>query len=69
MEMSDNTQRETRLFGIGGSPGICIGKAYIVDKEGVTLIMATHDPVIEEYAHIVFDLEDGHVSAVRKPTG
>ena len=42
---------------------------HIVDKEGVTLIMATHDPVIEEYAHIVFDLEDGHVSAVRKPTG
>jgi len=40
---------------------------HIVEKEGVTLIMATHDPVIEEYAHLVFDLEDGHVSAVRKP--
>jgi len=42
---------------------------HIVDKEGVTLIMASHDPVIEEYAHLVFDLEDGRVSAVRKPLG
>jgi len=40
---------------------------YIVDQEGVTLIMATHDPVIEEYAHIVFELEDGRVSAERRP--
>ncbi len=40
---------------------------YIVEKEGVTLIMATHDPVIEEYAHVVFELEDGRISAVRHP--
>jgi ABC-type lipoprotein export system ATPase subunit len=40
---------------------------HIVDKEGVTLIMATHDPVVEEYAHLVFDLEDGRVSGVRQP--
>ncbi len=40
---------------------------HIVDKEGVTLVMATHDPVVEEYAQLVFDLEDGCVSAVRKP--
>ena len=26
------------IKGISGSPGICIGKAYIVDKEGVDLI-------------------------------
>ena len=36
--MTDNTQEEIRLFGIGGSPGICIGKAYIVDKEGVEIV-------------------------------
>ncbi len=40
---------------------------YIVDKEGVTLVMATHDPVIEEYAHIIFELDDGQVKAVHKP--
>ncbi len=42
---------------------------HIVDKEGVTLIMATHDPVVEEYANLVFDLEDGRVSGIRKPSG
>lgn len=31
-------KKETRLAGIGASPGICIGKAYLVDKEGVDII-------------------------------
>jgi phosphoenolpyruvate-protein phosphotransferase (PTS system enzyme I) len=30
--------REVILKGISGSPGICIGKAYVVDKEGVNII-------------------------------
>ncbi|CCK79615.1 phosphoenolpyruvate--protein phosphotransferase [Desulfobacula toluolica] len=30
--------RQIIIKGISGSPGICIGKAYIVDKEGVNLI-------------------------------
>ncbi len=30
--------REMILKGISGSPGICIGKAYLVDKEGVDVI-------------------------------
>ena len=38
MDMTDNLHDEIRLFGIGGSPGICIGKAYIVDKEGVDIV-------------------------------
>jgi phosphotransferase system enzyme I (PtsI) len=29
---------EIVLNGIGGSPGICIGKAYLVDKEGVDVV-------------------------------
>ena len=40
---------------------------HIVDKEGITVILATHDPVIEEYAHIVFELDDGQVKSVRQP--
>jgi ABC-type lipoprotein export system ATPase subunit len=40
---------------------------YIVVKEGITIVMATHDPVIEDYAHIVFELGDGQVRAVRRP--
>lgn len=42
---------------------------YIVQKEGVTILMATHDPMIEEYAHVVFDLSDGQVQDVRYPVG
>ena len=36
--MPDSFQNETILYGIGGSPGICIGKAYLVDKEGVDVV-------------------------------
>jgi ABC-type lipoprotein export system ATPase subunit len=40
---------------------------YIVEKEGITIIMATHDPVIEEYAHIIYELNDGTVRSVHRP--
>jgi ABC-type lipoprotein export system ATPase subunit len=40
---------------------------YIVVKEGITILMATHDPMIEEYAHIIYELGDGEVRAVRRP--
>jgi len=33
-----NKNQEVMIKGIGGSPGICIGKAYIVDKEGVDVV-------------------------------
>lgn len=29
---------EKRIAGIAGSPGICIGKAYLVDREGVNVV-------------------------------
>ncbi len=31
-------QKEIRLIGTGASPGICIGKAYLVDKEGIDIV-------------------------------
>jgi hypothetical protein len=31
--------------------------------------MATHDPMIEEYAHAVYELSDGQVNAARSPLG
>lgn len=40
---------------------------YIVNREGITILMATHDPMIEEYAHIIFELEDGQVVRQRRP--
>jgi ABC-type lipoprotein export system ATPase subunit len=42
---------------------------YIVQKENVTILMATHDPVIEDYAHVVFELSDGKVLNIRHPNG
>ena len=40
---------------------------YIVQREGITILMATHDPMVEEYAHIVFELGDGQVKDIRFP--
>jgi ABC-type lipoprotein export system ATPase subunit len=31
-------------------------------EEGMTVVMVTHDPVIEEYASLVYHLEDGQIS-------
>ena len=36
--MSETAAEETILKGINASPGICIGKAYLVDKEGVDVV-------------------------------
>ncbi len=36
--MTSSNPAQITIRGIGGSPGICIGKAYLVDKEGVNLI-------------------------------
>jgi phosphotransferase system enzyme I (PtsI) len=44
--MPEPKLNETILKGINASPGICIGKAYIVDKEGV-------DPEEFQHAHIL----------------
>lgn len=36
--MPSKENQEIVLHGIGGSPGICIGKAYLVDKQGVDVV-------------------------------
>lgn len=36
--MQSGESKETVLNGISGAPGICIGKAYLVDKEGVDVV-------------------------------
>ncbi len=40
--MTDIEKPEIILRGIGASPGICIGKAYLVDREGVNVIPQYH---------------------------
>ncbi|MGA9350301.1 MAG: ABC transporter ATP-binding protein [Anaerolineae bacterium] len=34
---------------------------YIVEREGITVLMATHDPTADEYAHRVYHLQDGRI--------
>jgi len=36
--MQETSKKEFMLKGISASPGICIGKAYLVDKEGVDVV-------------------------------
>ena len=38
MHMPESISNEIVLYGIGGSPGICIGRAYLVDKGGVDVL-------------------------------
>ena len=42
--MSSSDTQESILNGISGAPGICIGKAYLVDREGVDVIKQYHVP-------------------------
>lgn len=42
--MSKPVLNEKIIKGINASPGICIGKAYIVDKEGVDVVEKYHIP-------------------------
>ncbi len=61
--MSDNDTLEIMLKGIGASSGICIGKAYLVDKEGVN--------VVKKYSITEADLENEKnrfKTAVKKAT-
>jgi len=35
----------------------------IVEIEGITILTATHDPLIDEYADVVYELRDGQIHA------
>ncbi|MEN8211097.1 MAG: phosphoenolpyruvate--protein phosphotransferase [Thermodesulfobacteriota bacterium] len=58
------------IKGISGSPGICIGKAYIVDKEGVDLIKRywiTDAQVVKEidrFKHAVAKAKSDHAKII-----
>jgi phosphotransferase system enzyme I (PtsI) len=45
--MTESVTPEIVLHGIGGSPGICIGRAYLVDKEGVEVVPKYEIPKIK----------------------
>lgn len=37
----------------------------IVDGEGVTLVMATHDPTVQDYADVIYELVDGQITEAK----
>jgi ABC-type lipoprotein export system ATPase subunit len=36
---------------------------HLVEQEGVTILTTTHDPIVMEYADIVYTLQDGVITA------
>lgn len=41
----------------------------LVDREGVTLVMATHDPAAVEFATDLYQVRDGRIGATERPDG
>ncbi|MFO7989689.1 MAG: phosphoenolpyruvate--protein phosphotransferase [Thermodesulfobacteriota bacterium] len=69
--MTQKKPRELILKGISGSPGICIGKAYLVDREGVNII--ERYPVsktmlpkeIDRFKHAVAKAKKEHAKVIK----
>jgi ABC-type lipoprotein export system ATPase subunit len=36
----------------------------VVKEEGTTILIATHDPMVEEYATVVYELQDGKIMRI-----
>jgi phosphotransferase system enzyme I (PtsI) len=68
--MSESESSQTVIHGISGSPGICIGKAYIVDREGVDIIKRYFisdswvQPEINRFKSAVKKAKDEHAAII-----
>ena len=38
----------------------------IAREDGVTVVMASHDPIVDEYAGVVYEMKDGRIAEVRR---
>jgi phosphotransferase system enzyme I (PtsI) len=69
--MTQKKPREMILKGISGSPGICIGKAYVVDREGVNIIerypisKAMLPKEIDRFKHAVAKAKEEHARVIK----
>ena len=69
--MAETEKKELVLTGIAGAPGICIGKAYIVDREGVDIIKRypiAEDRVtaeINRFKNAVKQAKDEHAEIIK----
>ncbi|OQY13810.1 MAG: phosphoenolpyruvate--protein phosphotransferase [Desulfobacteraceae bacterium 4572_19] len=50
--MQKQSNKEVKFKAVGGSPGICIGKAYIVDRDGIEIIKKYHVSEEELYEEV-----------------
>lgn len=41
----------------------------ITREGGVTVVMASHDPIVDEYADVVFEMKDGVIAETRRRSG
>lgn len=68
--MNMSKSQQSTINGISGSPGICIGKAYIVDREGVNVIKrypVTQDLVpkeIDRFKQAVAKAKNDHAKVI-----
>ncbi|MBI9091138.1 MAG: phosphoenolpyruvate--protein phosphotransferase [Desulfobacterium sp.] len=68
--MSETESGQKVIHGISGSPGICIGKAYIVDREGVDIIKryfiadSSVQPEINRFKSAVKKAKDEHAAII-----
>jgi ABC-type lipoprotein export system ATPase subunit len=37
---------------------------HLVEREGITILATSHDPIVNEYADVVYTLQDGQIAAV-----
>lgn len=40
---------------------------HLVEREGVTILVTTHDPIIDEYADMIFMMQDGQIFGATPP--
>ncbi len=68
--MDDSESNQRVILGISGSPGICIGKAYVVEREGVDIIKRYFipedriQPEINRFKAAVKKAKDEHAAII-----
>ncbi|MCG8635791.1 MAG: phosphoenolpyruvate--protein phosphotransferase [Desulfobacterales bacterium] len=68
--MNDSPSGQIIIRGISGSPGICIGKAYLVDREGVNIIKrypVSEDMVskeVDRFKNAVIKAKNDHAKTI-----
>ena len=73
--MSDTASGEIIIRGLSGSPGICIGKAYLVEQEGVNLIKRYPVPEelvpkeIDRFKNAVVKAKNDHAKSIEALDG